>query len=137
MPPAQLAEYHSSCLPHFGTSSFRSSMAGLSSQSIHLGGSPWSSRTATSVTCLFWAIDIEFCWASCCVVGDSEGAVLVAFAAGLLNNIGTVSGYTLTTTIRAMARIVNRVPCRDCIYTTQCHQIDRLGLRRVISQSPL
>ncbi|MDQ3969644.1 MAG: hypothetical protein M3275_14770 [Thermoproteota archaeon] len=49
-------------------------------------------------------------------MGDNEGAVLVAFAAGLLNNIGTVSGYTPTMTMRDMARIVNSIPLAT-VYT--------------------
>ncbi len=42
-------------------------------------------------------------------MGDNDGAVLVALAAGLLNNVGRVSGYALTMIMRATARIVKRI----------------------------
>lgn len=72
------------------------------------------------------------------MVSDNEGgSVLVALAVGLLNDSGTVSGYILNTAIRDMARINNRIPCRNDIYATQCHQDDELGLKRVIRESPL
>ena len=77
-------------------------------------------------------MDIGFCCGSCCVVSDSEGAVLVAFAAELLNNVGRVSGYALTMIIRATARIVNRILLSNAVRPTQCHQTDGLGIRKVI-----
>lgn len=58
--------------------------------------------------------------------------MLVASAAELLNNIGRVSGYALTMIIRATARIVNRILLSNAVRTTQCHQADGLGIRKVI-----
>jgi hypothetical protein len=77
-------------------------------------------------------VDIGFCCGSCRVVSDSEGEVLVASAAELLNNVGRVSGYALTMIIRATARIVNWILLSNAKRTTQCHQADGLDIRKVI-----
>lgn len=49
-------------------------------------------------------------------MGDNDGAVLVALAARLLNNVGRVSGCALTMIMRATARIVNRILLSTGIY---------------------
>lgn len=58
-------------------------------------------------------MDVGFCWGSCSVADENEGAVFVALAARLLNNMGRVSGYTLTMIIRASAMIVKRLLLSD------------------------
>ena len=67
-------------------------------------------------------MDIGLCWGFCSFVDDNEGVVLVALAAGLLNNVGRVSGYILTMIIRGTARIVNRLLLSDHMQITRCHQ---------------